>query len=166
MTVSTQTQDNTCWAWLLGPGSPQTEWGHGDSGCRCNTPVGGPWRQPCLPPPAVPSGGTCSENEPASLGADAKRECSSDRAALRSQEPAALGRPNPRGGSRGPRKRRARSACCSLTIQNFYHLVWGSFLKTKFLIRCSLKLKCYFVKIFIPLCDMLDSHGCSWSFLL
>lgn len=32
---------------------------------------------------------------------------------------------------------------------------------TKFVIKCLINWKCYFVKIFIPLCDMLDSHGCS-----
>lgn len=63
-----------CWA--------RTERGYGDSGCLCDKSVGGPWRQPCLPPPAAHSGGKCSENKPASLCADAKRECSSDRAAL------------------------------------------------------------------------------------
>ena len=149
----------------VGPGSPQTEWGHGDSGHRCNMSVGGPWRQPCLPPPAVHSGGMCSENKPASLCADAKRQCSPDWAALRPREPT-LGSPTLMRAAGAPGREEPGQLAADNSKLLPLSLVRGSFLKTKFLIKCLLQLKCYFVKIFIPLCEMLDSHGCSWSFLL
>ena len=54
----------------------------------------------------------------------------------------------------------------SLSFQIFCPLNFVLFFKKslklnskKFLINCSLQLKCYFVKMFIPLCDMLDFHG-------
>lgn len=65
-------------------------------------------------------------------------------------------------GHQGPpdKKRLVNEATLFLAIQEFYVLIRG-FFKIKFLINCSLQLKYYFVKIFIPLCNMLDSHGCS-----
>lgn len=62
-------------------------------------------------------------------------------------------------------KRRALSA---MLLSDNLRLLWFNlrlFFFTHFLINYWLHLKCYFVKIFIPLCAMLDSCGCSSSFL-
>lgn len=88
------------------------------------------------------------------------KDCSPNRAALRPREPT-LESPTLMRAAGAPGIEEPGQLAADNSKLLPLSLVRGSFLKTKFLIKCLLQLKCYFVKIFIPLCDMLDAHGCS-----